>query len=621
MHSDWRSFLSLDFTFSRRSLGFVLLLIGSAAASGILAIDLFDIGREGGIGPAQTMALLAAIGAALIGVTLLPLTGLPATAAAPAEPLPMPKTLYWLQRGIFGIAALLLVFALVVYGAYAVNLMQFPFDYDQGEGFELMDTVLLSRGILPYLNTEVYPFYSSNYSPLYHVIAAPLVWFFGEAYWYGRLLSFLSTFVTAGAIAYAVQRASRQRTIAVFAGLAFLASNTVYHIGPLFRQHISMVMFETLGIVILAHAFPKRQTRLIALGLFMLILAGYTKQLAAISAIAALAWLFLHNPRRAIVWGIGFAAVGGGIFLWLNVATGGEWWRQAIAANVGGIDPLQVQGLFRLWFQLHGFLVILALAFVAYELYFARLSLYSVWFVVTTVIGGVASGTWGGGDSYFATSIAAMCLTSGIFAARTLNQAWHFEANYLSRPLFALLRGRATLIYAVLALLLPLLYVGYGRATLKMPTEGAFFGTVADIFGIQPNIAGRHFDSANYDVKAYAYIGHFTTQADIDAGYAIVARMNATDKPVLSEEAGFAFVAGREVITNPTQLLNLWRAGLFQGDALLAMIEQQEFGLLVMRAQFYPTPILLAMGQHYTLRETILMNGFEYQLWYPQSAD
>ncbi len=59
------------------------------------------------------------------------------------------------------IALAMLGFALLVYVAYALNLMQFPFDYDQGEGFELVDSIMLARGEMPYRNTEAYPFYSS----------------------------------------------------------------------------------------------------------------------------------------------------------------------------------------------------------------------------------------------------------------------------------------------------------------------------------------------------------------------------------------------------------------------------------------------------------------------------
>ncbi|MBI5830615.1 MAG: hypothetical protein HZB20_13990, partial [Chloroflexi bacterium] len=100
-----------------------------------------------------------------------------------------------------------------IYVRYTTALLQYPFDYDQGEGFELNDSVLLARGEWPYRSNEVYPFYSSNYPPLYHLALVPFVWAFGPAYWYGRLLSFLATLVAAGAIAYAVHRRTRDKPI------------------------------------------------------------------------------------------------------------------------------------------------------------------------------------------------------------------------------------------------------------------------------------------------------------------------------------------------------------------------------------------------------------------------
>ncbi|MCU0511125.1 MAG: glycosyltransferase family 39 protein [Anaerolineae bacterium] len=614
-----RHWLSRHFTVSRRVFGAALLLAGGGAGAAILAIDVLNVGREGGIGPAQGAALALMLTLALIGATLLPrpdapLAGIPADAGGPAAAEPPPAGIVRLHRAGLLAAGAVLLFALVVYTVYAVNLMQFPFDYDQGEGFELFDTILHSRGELPYRDTEVFPFYASNYSPLYHIIAAPFVWFFGPAYWYGRLLSFLSTLVTAGLIAYAIHREEKHRPVALLAGLAFLASNTVYHIGPLFRQHISMVMFETLAVVLLARAFPRQQPWLIAAGFAALIAAGYTKQLAAISAIAVLAWALLVNPRRALLWGTGFALCGGAIFGALNVASGGEWWRQAIAANVGGINPLQVFGLFDLWFKLHGFLLVPAGLLVAYELYLGRLSLYSVWLVGAALLGGTASGTWGGGDSYFATSIAALCLAGGIFAARTLRGTWALPPALTAR-FSTTVRRPAT---AAAWLIVPLLFLGYGLATFKMPTHGPVFETLAQLFNIQPNIHGRFYDSASFNVGGYARIGYLTTPADTAAGYQIVDLIRGTDGPVMSEDAGFSLVAGREVITNPTQLLNLWRAGLFQGDALLAMLEAREFGLIILRAQFYPVPVLQAIDRHYEVYTVIRMNEFDYRLLKPR---
>jgi hypothetical protein len=517
-------------------------------------------------------------------------------------------------------ATVVLLFALLVLCAYAWNLMTFPYDYDQGEGFELVDTILFSQFRSPYQNTDSYPFYSSNYPPLYHVIAAPFVWILGEAYWYGRFLSFISALVAAAAIAYAVYREGQNRWIAALSGLAFLSSNTVYHIAPLFRQHIMMVMFETLAVVVLAYAFPKRQTKLIGIGLLLLIAAGYTKQLAAITTVAVLAWMILRNPRRGILWSIGFTVIGGFIFLWMTLATGGEWWRQAILANVNDFDPYQTFGLVKLWLRLHGFLIIPALLLALHDIYFGRISLYTAWFIVATVLGAAGSGKWGGGDSYLATSIAGLCILSGIFLSRTYGRAWVFPQNYLTR-LFEFTGDHAEAplrkFYIGVILLIPICYMGYGVSTFKMPTAGNFFGVIADVLQIEPNVMGRHYDSVGYTVLGYASIGHFVTESDRAAGDAIVAEIRQTDAPVMSEEAGFSLAAGREVITNPTQLRNLWYAGLWEGSELLSMIENQEFGLIILRAQFYPVPVLETMGQHYTVDEVISMNGFDYLLLRP----
>ncbi len=525
-----------------------------------------------------------------------------------------------ISRILLVIGLLMMLGYFVVYVVYAANLIRFPFDYDQGEGFELVDTIMFSKGQWPYQDTETYPFYSSNYPPLFHVIAAPFVWLFGPAYWYGRLLGFLGTLVSAAAIAYAVYRGGRHRLVAVIAGLAFLASNTVYHIGPLFRQHMTMVMFEILAIVVLAHVNEiadkdKRRKQLI-LGLALLLAAGFTKQLAYATALAAFAFLFIRNPRRAIISGAIFGAVGVALIVWIVVATDGQWWTQTIAANVNPYNAQQTIGLYRLFWRLHGFLIVPAVLLVLYEFYFDRLSIYSLWFIAA-IANGTLSGKWGAGDSYFATAIAATMILSGIFISRTLNRQWHFPENYLSRIFVPPLQRYAPQLATLALLIVPFAYIGYGRAVLHLPTTGPVFEQVADFLDIEPNAQGNFYDSAGRLVGGYADIGHLTTREDIEAGEAIVALMNATDAAVLSEEAAFSLRAGRDVITNPTQLLNLANNDLFEGDALIDMIERQEFGLIVMRAQFYPPAVLEAIGQAYQHDQFIHMNGFDYIIMRP----
>jgi hypothetical protein len=187
---------------------------------------------------------------------------------------------------------------------------------------------------------------------------------------------------------------------------------------------MTMVLFETLSVAVLAHVTEiddaPRRRRVMMVGLLLLLAAGYTKQLAVATCIAVFGFLFLRNPRRSVSWGVIFAAVAGAIFLWINVATHGEWWANIIAANVNTFFPQQFVNLFKQWFRLHRVLIGMAGLFAVYELYFTPVA-------VQRVVGAVcecgAVNKWGAGDSYFATAIATTCL-AGLFAA-TCARRWN----------------------------------------------------------------------------------------------------------------------------------------------------------------------------------------------------
>lgn len=67
-----------DFTFTKRQLGILCLMVGILATLAILSIDIIDAGREGGIGPAQRIALGLTVSLAVLGLTLIPLGDDPA---------------------------------------------------------------------------------------------------------------------------------------------------------------------------------------------------------------------------------------------------------------------------------------------------------------------------------------------------------------------------------------------------------------------------------------------------------------------------------------------------------------------------------------------------------------
>lgn len=70
--------VSNHFTLTKRLLGLILLIAGVVGFVAILAIDVLNPGRQGGIGPAQRLALGLCVALALVGLTLIPLGSQPA---------------------------------------------------------------------------------------------------------------------------------------------------------------------------------------------------------------------------------------------------------------------------------------------------------------------------------------------------------------------------------------------------------------------------------------------------------------------------------------------------------------------------------------------------------------
>jgi hypothetical protein len=518
-----------------------------------------------------------------------------------------------IERVLNGLGLLLAALAilayvgyLAIYVVYAVELFQWPFDYDQGEGFELYDGILYSQGEWPYRDNATFPFYASNYPPLFHLLIVPLLPIFGPRLIAGRLLSFIATLVTASVIFAIVRRKTDGWLIPLVSGLGFLASNYVYQIGPLCRMHMTLVMFETLAIAFLAEFdHPQNGKRNLILGMVMLFFAGYTKQTAVFTVVAGLSYVFLRDIKKALIAGLALTVAAGGAFWLINVATDGQWWLNIIQANVNKFDYRQTIFLFKQWFRLHTLFVLLASAHLIYELFWDRLSAYSLWFFFALGVGAL-SGKWGAGFGYFNTAVAAACLSSGLALGRLQdrmeNGEWRMEAGVF------------------LALLIPLLYLWQAPRMLHMPTAGPVFGPLARTLGVDDGLIPADCTTFQYhDAMGYTQLGHRLTPEDYAAGEEILDYVRAADGPLFSEEAMFSLLTDQPVVTNPTQLLNLYNNGLLDPTEIIERINRQEFGLVIFRAQFYPPPVLEAIGQNYQPIDHVCMNGFYYHILAPNS--
>lgn len=535
----------------------------------------------------------------------------------------------------------LLIFVgyLVVMLVYGRGLLKFPFDYDQGEGFEVYDAIRLSRGLDIYLNNSQYPFYSSNYPPVFRLMMVPLVWLFGPQIWIGRILSLTATLIIGLLIFVAARRQlaidarlqENSHTLTVLGlivpalgALAFFAANYVYEIAPLARAHLPMVMFAFAGITLidrsLNHVSKEVQTGRntsawqAGIGVALLIIAGFTK-LQAIDAIAAgFAFLLLRKPRWCLIAVVISAVVAATAALILNAATGGQFWLNVVLANVNEYDIQRTWMFYGQWFQLQGVLIAGAVLYAVWDIVRAirsrsvkPVTIWSLYFLAGAAMG-MLTGKWGAGPTYLIAAIAASCVCTvgllfriaGVVRRISVSSGWG---------------NTSAIVATMLALLSAVVFFYQATLNVHLPTSGRLLGSVARLLGVEGRTSYAPYQY--YDSIGYTQLGHLMDDADSVNGYEMVKIIRAATGPVWSEEAMLTLNAGKDVVTNPTQLLNLSKANMLDTSNMIEMIKTKAFGAAIFRAQFYPTDVMVAFGQNYHWATTVRMNGFDYMVLMP----
>ena len=558
------------------------------------------------------------------------------------------------------VVASLLVLAIyvgyfVIYLAYARSLLAFPFDYDQGEGFELYDAIRLASGQNIYLDNAAFPFYSSNYPPVYRLMLVPLIWLFGPHIWVGRAVTFACSLVIGLFIFLAARRVLRRETLPrrsgaaqgrrgwetaamilapLLAASAFFAANYVYYIGPLARAHIPMVMFAFAGIYFLERGLDdRRQTTddrqrttvvrrpwSVVLGVALLVVAGFTK-LQAVDALAAgFAYLLIRNPKLCLKALLASALFTAAAVLVLNALSQGQFWLNVVLANVNEYSLDVTWRYYRQWFQLEGALIVCSVLYVAWDgaaavraRSFQPLTIWSLYFVAGSAMG-MLTGKWGAGPTYLVAAVAVSCVcTVGLLwrvAQRMAPFVWR-RADHEGGG------ARHAAQYGLLCLLCAGVFLWQATLNVHLPTSGRLFGTVARLLGIPPE-QSVYPPYPYYDVIGPFLLGHLLDPADTRNGWELARIARQAPGPVWSEEAMITLNAGKEVVTNPTQLLNLAKSNMLDTAEMRRMIRNKEFGAVILRAQFYPLDVLEEIGRNYRWATTLQMNGFDYQVLYPK---
>src|SRR5438874_6753868 len=197
---------------------------------------------------------------------------------------------------------------------------------------------MVNLGQLPYSNNADFPYYSSNYPPLWsYLVSVPMAWL-GPGVGPARLVSTIAALATAGVLGIAAQRLSGRALAGALAAGFFLASPYVFHTTPLARVNSLALLAAVTGLTLLEA--PSRRRML--LGSLALLAALFTKPTAVDATLAAFIAVLLRQPRfgmfgAGLVAGLGL--MGGAALMAL---TSGAFWLNVVAGNTNPFDTTQL---------------------------------------------------------------------------------------------------------------------------------------------------------------------------------------------------------------------------------------------------------------------------------------
>ncbi len=477
-------------------------------------------------------------------------------------------------------ALLLLALYAAFYVQFAIGLVEFPYDLDQGEGYDAWSAWLVHGGRLPYTSNVDYPYFSSNYPPLWsYLVSIPMAWT-GPGLAPARAVSTAAGLLSALVVGLAARRLAHSAWAGALAGGLFLASPYVFHTTPLARVNGTALLLALLGLSLVETATRRR----VVLATFALLASLFTKQTTLDAVAASLAFLAIARPRLSAASAALFAVVGGAGLGALQAATHGAFWTNVVAANANPFDVGQLGQYLRDFTLVHAVLLVLA---VAECVALVRTSVWTPWlpYFPAALAMALMVGKWGAGESYFLGAIAASSVLAGSAAVRLARLGSRIRRNAGSD-------GRWRGVVVGVALL----------------GQGLLFahGPVADALPWLP-VGGLQSD----------YLGKAPGAADREAGDEILGLITRRGGPALSEDPSFAVAAGRGVVGNATHLRNLYQAGLWDPAPLVADLRAKRYDVVILNAELYPEPVLLAIGRSYYRARTVRMNGSTYHVFFP----
>jgi hypothetical protein len=223
-----------------------------------------------------------------------------------------------------------------LFAAIAVGTVLYPHELVVSEGAVGLGVRSLLDGTAPYSMKRFAapPFVVLHYTPLYYLIAAPVMAATGAMFGAGRAVSIAFTLATAIAAAALARRLTGSRAAGITAALLWLSFYQVAFWGTVQRVDAPGICFEAIGLLVVVGARASGRTPWWSLAWF--VAAWLTKQVMVVGLIAATVELFLRDRRRGLTFGAaGFGAIAL-LLAGFQVASHGAFWRAAVLGTVSG---------------------------------------------------------------------------------------------------------------------------------------------------------------------------------------------------------------------------------------------------------------------------------------------
>jgi hypothetical protein len=461
------------------------------------------------------------------------------------------------------------LFLLVCFGCYLVCAywtITYPFGLDYAEG-EVWRQAKLIPGPLMYGDIAQYPWIGFEYPPMFYFIANGIDHGTQNFLAAGRAVSFGAALISSALIGWLAWRCARTDPAPIGSAryvpaiAAMVAALMMFTLIPIVAfstlVHVDMLgaMFSVAGIAFAAAAF--RRPALLYVAVLACVASVFTKQTCIAAPLAILLIWGLRDPwRTARAYAVGLATGLAGL-AWLTWQTDGGFLRHifvylavnrwelhnflVLAGNVakdcGIVLDLALVAVVLQWAALREHHLLTGPRDLRHRLHgdsrvalTALLTAYLVFAAALTIL----SGKNGASTNYFVEALIACCLWTGLLVPL------HVRA-------LARLRTGASWRVVGLAVALPAALIFSAR---DMPA--AFAGHTAALYG--PALQ----DQA-----------------------ALLAAIRATDKPVLSDDLALVLIAGRDAPTEPFLFAELARAGVWDENKLVTMLQQHAFGAVI----------------------------------------